>query len=90
MRTYWYLSLDTERSVIEIYVASCSQPQKIRQYGRRSRGFDLNRDDRIDQSHRVVLAEQRDQARDVCGSMYERDLDALAFAEENAQRCVLA
>lgn len=63
----------------------CTKRQKIRQYRGRFRGFDLDRDHRSDQSHRIVFAEQSDQARDVRRSLYrERNLDAFAITEENA------
>ncbi len=43
---------------MNFYIGSCSQCQKIRQYRRRSGGFDLDWDDRIDQGDRILLADK--------------------------------
>jgi hypothetical protein len=49
-----------------------------------TRGLILSpKNDRIDQSDRVVLAEQGHEAGDICSAVYrERDLDAPEFAEK--------
>lgn len=53
------------------------QPQEIRQYGRRPRGLDFDRHDRLNQGDRKLPAEQRHEARHVRGPLYrERNFDA--------------